>query len=247
LAQAEETALSMTARNAGLADGQNILELGCGWGSLTLWMARNYPRSKITAISNSHSQRAAILARAQSQGLKNIDVITCDMNGFETSKTFDRIVSVEMFEHMRNWPALLWRMRKWMTADGRAFIHVFTHRTGAYAFDSSDPADWIGQHFFTGGIMPAHTLLSRLDCGFEVEQEWRWNGTHYKRTADAWLNNFDARQAEIMPVLKQTYGVDADIWRRRWRLFYLATSGLFGHARGEEWGVSHYRLKPLLV
>ena len=242
LAQAEETALRKTAEHAGLANGQAILELGCGWGSLTLWMAKNFPQSNITAVSNSHSQRASIMERAREQGLNNVEVITQDMNAFAAPSAYDRIVSVEMFEHMRNWPALLARVHGWLKPQGRLFIHVFTHTKAAYAFDTADPADWIAQHFFTGGVMPAHDLPALFNEHFSVEQDWRWSGDHYERTANLWLENFDQRLDAIMPVLNDVYGSEAMVWKRRWRLSFLATAGLFGYAKGAEWGVSHYRM-----
>ncbi len=244
LAEAEEAALARTSDHAALADGQRILELGCGWGSLSLWMAQQYPHASITAVSNSHSQRRSIEDRAASKGLANLTVITCDMNEFQSQDRFDRIVSVEMFEHMRNWESLLARAHGWLDPAGSMFIHVFSHRLGAYAFDVTDPADWIAQHFFTGGIMPSHHLIRRFDKHFTIDADWTWSGEHYQKTADRWLSNFDANREEIDQLMLETYGEDANLWRRRWRLFFLATSGLFGHAGGAEWGVSHYRLKP---
>jgi cyclopropane-fatty-acyl-phospholipid synthase len=243
LAQAEDRALAETCRHAGLADGQRILELGCGWGSLSLWMAERYPAARITAVSNSHSQRASIEATAKEKGLGNLTVITRDMNDFEPAARFDRVVSVEMFEHMSNWPALLARVAGALEPDGRLFLHVFTHRDTPYRFDMTDKADWIAQHFFTGGIMPSHGLIRRFPDLFEVEAEWRWSGEHYRRTAMDWLANFDAQAGEIDPILRDVYGADAEIWKRRWRVFFLATAGLFGHGGGGVWGVSHYRLK----
>ena len=245
LAAAEEIALSETASHAALADGQDILELGCGWGSLTLWMARNFPGSKITAVSNSASQGAYIRGQAQARGLTNVTVLTADMNTFSAPGQFDRVVSVEMFEHMANWRALLTQVRGWLKPDGRAFIHVFTHRTTPYRFELEDESDWIGQHFFSGGVMPSHGLMAQFPDLFEVEADWRWSGRHYERTALDWLTNFDRNDAAIRDVLKDVYGDTAPLWRRRWRLFFLATAGLFGHRGGEEWGVSHYRLKPV--
>lgn len=244
LDRAETRALEETAKHADLADGQRILELGCGWGSLTLFMAERYPAAAITAVSNSHGQRRHIETEAMARGLRNITVITADMNDFAPSGTFDRVVSVEMFEHMANWRALLARILSWLEPEGRVFVHVFAHRTRPYRFDHHDPTDWIAQHFFTGGIMPSHGLMRQFPDCFTVEQEWRWNGRHYERTALDWLANFDARRAQIDRILAETYGAEATVWARRWRLFFLATAGLFGHAGGEEWGVSHYRLQP---
>ena len=244
LADAEAKALAETMEHADLRDGQRILELGCGWGSLSLAMAARFPNARITAVSNSHGQRKSIEARAAARGLTNLRIITADMNTFDIGEAFDRIVSVEMFEHMSNWRALFERARGWLASDGRLFMHIFTHRAQPYRFDHTDREDWIGQYFFTGGIMPSHGLPGQFPDLFTIEKEWRWNGRHYERTALDWLANFDAHQAEIDVIMRDVYGDDAAIWKRRWRLFFLATAGLFGHAGGEEWGVSHYRLAP---
>ena len=244
LQEAEEEALRQTVANAGLQDGQRILELGCGWGSLSLWMARQFPHAQITAVSNSHSQRLAIADMASARGLLNLRVVTADMNDFAPDGQFDRVVSVEMFEHMMNWRQLLSRVRSWLKPEGRLFIHIFTHRTGSYLFDRNDREDWIAQHFFTGGIMPSHTLIRQHEDLFAVEKEWRWSGTHYQRTAKDWLANFDADRDRILQALQPVYGDDTALWMRRWRWFFLATAGLFGHDEGREWGVSHYRLRP---
>jgi cyclopropane-fatty-acyl-phospholipid synthase len=244
LAEAEESALRATVAHAGLADGMDILELGCGWGSLSLHMAAAFPNARILSVSNSHSQRAAIEALAARRGLTNLTVVTADMNDFATDHVFDRIVSVEMFEHMSNWTELLRRCRGWLKPDGRLFLHIFTHSHASYRFHHDDPADWIAQHFFTGGVMPAHSLPGRFPESFGVEQTWRWNGRHYARTACRWLENFDSKAAEIETVLRPVYGTETELWMRRWRWFFLATEGLFGHADGEVWNVSHYLMKP---
>ena len=243
LREAEEEALRQTVDHAALADGMDILELGCGWGSLSLWVARQFPNARIVAVSNSHSQRQFIEAEAAARGLRNLVVVTEDMNVFAPNRAFDRIVSVEMFEHMMNWRALLTRARSWLKADGRLFMHIFTHRSGAYLFDRADKEDWIAQHFFTGGVMPSHQLIRQYADLFAVEREWRWSGAHYQRTANDWLRNFDAHRDAIANVLRPVYGADSALWMRRWRWFFLATAGLFGHADGNEWGVSHYLLK----
>ncbi len=241
LAEAEEVALAETAAHADLQDGQQILELGCGWGSLSLWMARTLPRARIVSVSNSASQGEFIRARAKAEGLANLTVVTADMNDFQAAPgAFDRIVSVEMFEHMANWRALLTRARDWLKPDGRLFLHVFTHCRVPYRFDVDDDADWIAQHFFTGGVMPSHDLARQFPDLFHVVSDWRWSGEHYARTAEAWLANYDQNAATIRPILAATYGDQALLWGRRWRLFFLATSGLFGHRGGSEWGVSHY-------
>jgi cyclopropane-fatty-acyl-phospholipid synthase len=243
LREAEEEALRQSVDHADLADGQSILELGCGWGSLSLWMARQFPHSQITAVSNSHGQREYIEAEAAARNLRNLRVVTADMNGFEPQRQFDRIVSVEMFEHMMNWRELLTRVRSWLAADGRFFMHIFTHRSGAYLFDRTDAEDWIAQHFFTGGVMPSHHLIRQYGDLFAIEKEWRWSGTHYQRTALDWLANFDAHRDAIEVIFRDVYGHDTALWMRRWRWFFLATAGLFGYAAGSEWGVSHYRMR----
>ena len=243
LQEAEEEALRQTVEHADLADGQSILELGCGWGSLSLWMARQFPHSLVTAVSNSNAQREYIEGEAAQRGLTNLRVVTQDMNVFAPDAQFDRVVSVEMFEHMTNWRELMIRVGAWLKPDGRFFLHIFTHRSGAYLFDRADGGDWIAQRFFTGGVMPSHHLIRQYADLFEVEKEWRWSGVHYQRTAQDWLDNFDSHRDEIERVLRQVHGGETALWMRRWRWFLLATAGLFGYAGGSEWGVSHYRLK----
>jgi len=243
LQEAEEEALRQTVAHADLVDGQSILELGCGWGSLSLWMARQFPNSEVIAVSNSRIQREYIEADAAARGLKNLSVITADKNVFDAERQFDRIVSVEMFEHMMNWRESLTRLRSWLAVDGRFFMHIFTHRSGSYLFDRSDAEDWIAQHFFTGGVMPSHHLIRQYSDLFEIEKEWRWSGTHYQRTALDWLGNFDRNRDEIEAILRKVYGNDTALWMRRWRWFFLGTAGLFGYADGSEWGISHYRMR----
>jgi cyclopropane-fatty-acyl-phospholipid synthase len=243
LQEAEEEALRQTVAHADLADGQRILELGCGWGALSLWMARQFPASRIVAVSNSQSQRDYIESEAAMRRLTNLSVIAADMNLFAPTARFDRIVSIEMFEHMMNWRELLARVRSWLDRDGRLFMHIFTHRTGAYLFDRADREDWVAQHFFTGGVMPSHHLIRQYADLFEVEKEWRWSGAHYQRTAQDWLANFDRNREAIEAILRDVYGDDLQLWMRRWRWFFLATAGLFGHAGGSEWGISHFRMK----
>lgn len=242
LDDAEAASLRETCLHADLHDGQRILELGCGWGSLSLWMAAHYPNAQITAVSNSSSQRAFIETQCQSRGLQNLHVITANMIEFDPGATFDRVVSVEMFEHMRNYQELLRRIASWLDADGKLLVHIFTHRRCTYLFESRGPADWMSEHFFTGGIMPAMSLLPRFDEHLVCEQQWHQPGRHYEKTANAWLRNLDAQTDRVRPILRETYGeTDAERWRHRWRLFYMACAELFGYDKGREWGVTHYR------
>ncbi len=240
LAEAEAAALQATCERAGLADGQRILELGCGWGSLTLWMAERFPQSRITALSNSSSQRAHIEAEAARRSLGNVEVLTRDMNAFDSDDRYDRIVSVEMFEHLRNWPLAFARVARWLAPRGRFFMHVFAHRGAPYAFVERDPSDWMSRHFFAGGMMPADDLALRFQDDLRLVSRWRWDGTHYQRTAEAWLRNMDAQRAELMPILAGCYGRDAALWWMRWRLFFLSVAELFGHDNGQRWWVGHY-------
>jgi cyclopropane-fatty-acyl-phospholipid synthase len=247
LADAERAMLALTVDRADIEDGNRILELGCGWGSLTLFMAEHFPNSSITAVSNSQSQRAFIEARAAVRGLRNVRVVTADVNVFDPGPTnlFDRVVSVEMFEHMRNYEALLARIGRWLEHDGKLFIHIFSHRQFTYAFEPAGDDDWMARHFFTGGIMPGDDLPARFQRDLRLARQWRWSGTHYEKTANAWLANLDRRRDELLPVLAAVYGPgDAIRWFHRWRIFFLACAELFGYARGEEWGVSHYLFEP---
>jgi len=238
---AEEAALAMTCERAGLRDGLDVLELGCGWGSLTLWMAEHYPASHVTAVSNSHSQRAYILAQAAERGLRNVEVITEDMNRFASARKFDRVLSVEMFEHMRNYRALFERIHSWLEPGGRFFLHIFVHRAVPYAFVDSGPSDWMSRHFFSGGIMPSDELPLRFQEHLRLVQRWRWNGQHYEKTANAWLAAMDQRRAAVWPILEQTYGANAARqWWMRWRIFFMACAEMFGYRRGQEWWVAHY-------
>jgi len=241
---AEAAALAITCERAELADGMRILELGCGWGSLSLWMAERYPGSQITAVSNSASQRRWIEARADERGLGNLHVITADMNDFEIDGPFDRVVSVEMFEHMRNHPALLERIHRWLRPGGKLFVHIFCHRSMPYLFRTDGAANWMGRHFFTGGMMPSEDLLPACSDAFLLDAHWRWSGVHYEKTCNAWLERTDRCRNDILPILEGTYGeAEAGRWLQRWRVFFMACAELFGYRDGEEWYVSHYRFR----
>lgn len=248
LDEAERAALDATCMHAQLHGAQRILELGCGWGSLTLWMAEHYPDAQITAVSNSASQRAYIESRLAAAGYTNVHVVTADMNDFtvaDDAPRFDRIVSIEMFEHMANWQQLLTRVHRWLSPTGLLFLHVFAHHGAPYRFDHRDPTDWIARHFFTGGLMPSDSMIEQFGSLFSVASEWRWDGRHYAQTARHWLANFDRHEAQIDAILATVYGEEARLWKRRWRLFLLSTIGLFGHRQGAPWGVNHYLLQPV--
>jgi cyclopropane-fatty-acyl-phospholipid synthase len=244
LGAAEAEALRITCERADLHDGMDILELGCGWGSLSLWMAAAYPRARIVAISNSRSQRLHIEGEAARRGLGNLDVRTLDMNDFQPFGSFDRIVSVEMFEHIRNWEELLRRIEPCLAVDGRLFLHVFCHRRSVYAYREDGPENWMGRHFFSGGMMPARDYPHRLTAPLEVEAEWSWSGLHYRRTADAWIANLDRNREWALGILASACGAaQAQRWLQRWRMFFLACAEMFGVDDGREWLIAHHRWK----
>lgn len=243
LEQAEENSLKQVCNRAELRDGQKILELGCGWGSLSLWMASHYPLSSVTVVSNSAAQKQSIDARSQTLGLTNLEVITADMNDFHSDEQFDRVVSIEMFEHMRNWETLLSRVSNWLNDSGKLFMHVFSNQSSPYEFETEGSANWMGKYFFTGGIMPSHDLIREFDKDLAVEQDWFINGSHYAKTAEQWLKNLDQHRARVLEILAENYGAaESSIWAQRWRMFFMACAELFAYESGEQWGVSHYRL-----
>lgn len=245
LDEAEAAALKTTCERAALEDGMTVLELGCGWGSLMLWIAEHYPRCHITAVSNSNSQRTFIKAEAERRSLNNLRLITADMNEFETEDRFDRVVSIEMFEHMRNYRRLFSRICNWLNQDGRFFMHIFCHRAVPYEFIDQGPSDWMSRYFFSGGIMPSDTLPLRFQDDLRMVNRWRWDGRHYEKTANAWLANMDKQRETVWPILEDTYGADAAMTRwMRWRIFFMACAELFGHDNGQEWWVGHYLFAP---
>ena len=238
----EQRALQLTCEHANIRDGDQILELGCGWGSLTLWLARQYPTSHITAISNSTSQRLYITNRATELGLNNVEIITEDINRFVPASRFDRIVSVEMFEHLRNYREMFQRISDWLNDEGQFFMHIFCHRDEPYLFIDRGPSDWMTRHFFYGGMMPSIDLPMNFQDALVLDDEWHWEGTHYEHTANMWLRNLHEKKPEILPILEAVYGDgNANQWFHRWCLFFIACAELFGMKNGTCWGVHHYR------
>ena len=241
LAEAEAVALSSTCARAEIEDGHDVLELGCGWGSAALWIARRYPRCSVTAVSNSRSQRRFIMGRAAQLGLGNIRVLIADMNEFRTRQRFDRVISIEMFEHMRNHAELMRRVASWLKPGGKLFVHIFCHKRYTYEFETEGPSNWMGRHFFTGGLMPSEDLLARCQDHLELHRHWTWSGIHYQRTALAWLENLDRERNGVLALFRQVYGPrQAELWLRRWRIFFLACAELWGYRQGSEWYVAHY-------
>ena len=250
LAQGEERMLELYVERGQFQDGQEVLELGCGWGSATLYLAERFPNSRILGVSNSRPQREFILGRARERGLANVEIETADINRWQTPRRFDRVISIEMFEHLRNYRVLFERIAGWLRPDGRLFAHIFSHRQTPYFFevesDQENAGDWMSRHFFTGGIMPSHDLFRRFPQHLELEQDWVVEGRHYARTSELWLQNLDRQQSQVLPVLAQAYGPEAAAqWFERWRVFFLACAELFGYRGGQEWWVSHYRFRRL--
>ena len=240
LDQAENAMLEITCQRADLGSAREILELGCGWGSLTLWMASHYPLASITAVSNSAGQKTYIDEQARLRGLSNITVITADMNEFQAPGSYDRVVSVEMFEHMRNYKELMSRIATWLRPQGKLFVHIFCHRELMYPFQDAGESDWMARNFFTDGLMPAADTLRRFQDDLRLESEWWVDGVHYERTANAWLEKLDENRADVVDALRSTYDDQSELWMRRWRMFFMACAELFGFDHGREWLVAHY-------
>ena len=239
----ERLMLELSTERADLRDGQRILELGCGWGSWTLFMAERFPQARITGVSNSAGQRRHILAQAEARGLTNVEILTVDMNELEPVGRFDRIVSIEMFEHMRNYERLFERVASWLEPDGRCFVHVFCHKTVAYPFEVRGADDWMARYFFTGGMMPSVDLFGRFPEHLRVVETWVESGTHYQKTSEAWLAKMDSNMAAIEPILRRTYGDEFRKFKVFWRVFFMACAELFGYRGGDEWKVAHYLFK----
>ncbi|WP_251358397.1 cyclopropane-fatty-acyl-phospholipid synthase family protein [Kangiella sp. TOML190] len=242
LSQAELAMLNLYCERGQFYDGQEILELGCGWGSLTLFLAERYPNSRITAISNSHSQRKFIQQQADENQLENIQILTTDINDFESDKKYDRIVSIEMFEHVRNYQELFHKLSGWLNVDGKVFLHIFCHRYLMYPYQEEGDDNWMGRYFFSGGQMPAADTFLLFQHELQLDKRWLLSGSHYEKTSNAWLENMDQNKDRIIPIFESTYGEDfANIWFQRWRIFFMACAELFGYAKGNEWMVAHYR------
>jgi len=241
LAEAEVAALESSVKRAGIENGMQVLDLGCGWGSLSLWVAEHFPDAFVTSVSNSASQREFILKQASARSIQNIDVIACDMNDYATDKRFDRVVSIEMFEHMRNYGELFRRIDEWLLPDGQFFMHIFCHNSTPYEYIDKGPTDWMSRYFFSGGIMPSAELPLRFAKDLSIVDRWHWNGEHYAKTCNAWLENMDSNERSIMPVLVECYGEEnASLWWQRWRIFFMACAELFDYDEGREWYIGHY-------
>ncbi|MFK7827618.1 MAG: cyclopropane-fatty-acyl-phospholipid synthase family protein [Oligoflexales bacterium] len=248
LAEAELHMLRLYAERAEIEDGMSILDLGCGWGSLSLFLAKLFPNSKVCGVSNSHQQRQFILEQAKTRGIANLDVITCDMNEFEPNRSFDRVVSIEMFEHMRNYQKLLGNISDWLSPEGKVFIHIFCHKSAPYYFETVSDDDWMGKYFFTGGIMPSDNLLLYFQEKLSIEKHWVVNGKNYEKTSLAWLQNLESKHDKIKLLFKEVYGQgNEELWYQRWRIFFLSCAELFAYREGKEWWVSHYLFQKKLA
>jgi cyclopropane-fatty-acyl-phospholipid synthase len=244
LNEAEDAALTISCERAEIKDGMRILELGCGWGSLTLFMAARFPNSQIVAISNSASQKVHIDNEARKRGLKNVMILTRDISQLESLAlefdSFDRVMSIEMFEHFKNYEILLSKISDVLSDDGKLFVHIFTHKEYSYPFEVEGEDNWMGKYFFTGGQMPSHNLLYSFQRDLYLQRSWAWDGVHYQKTSEDWLKNMDSHSTEIMEIFKKTYGNESKEWFNRWRIFFMSCAELFGYEKGQEWGVSHY-------
>lgn len=240
LDEAEENMLALYLERGEFVDGHDILELGCGWGSITLYMAEKLPHSKITGVSNSNSQRRYIMAKAKEKGFDNVEIITCDINELSLEQTFDRVISIEMFEHVRNYQNLFNNISGWLKDNGKLFVHVFCHRYLMYPFIAEGEDNWMAKYFFSGGQMPAADTFLNFQQHLKIEQRWINSGQHYEKTSNHWLKNMDKNKQQIMPIFERVYGSDAKLWFQRWRIFFMSCAELFGYDEGREWLVAHY-------
>lgn len=247
LEEAELAMLDLYVKRAEIQDGQTVLELGCGWGSLSLYLAERFPGARIIGLSNSTTQKQHIDQEAKRRGLSNLSIITADIVHFDTELEFDTVVSIEMFEHMKNYEQLLAKIRRWLRPGGRLFVHIFTHKKYAYHYIDKDGSDWMTRYFFTGGTMPSDDLLSHFNKDMQVSQHWTVNGTHYSKTAEQWLQNMHTHEREVKELFARVYGTsDSTKWWSWWKLFFLACAELWGYSGGNEWMVSHYLLCPVV-
>jgi cyclopropane-fatty-acyl-phospholipid synthase len=237
----EEDMLALSVERAEIKNGQTVLELGCGWGSMSLYIAEKFPKCKVTGVSNSKTQKEYIDAIAKERGLKNVKIITMDMNVFTIATKFDRIVSVEMLEHMKNYQSLFKRISGFLKDDGKFFVHIFTHKTFAYPFEVRDESDWMAKYFFTGGMMPSHDLFLHFQDDISILKQWTVDGRHYGKTSEAWLKNMDSNREKILPIFEKTYGKEnITKWWVYWRVFFMSCAELWNFEEGQEWIVSHY-------
>ncbi len=240
LAQAEEAMLAETCGRAGIEDGMDVLDLGCGWGSLTLWIAERFPKCRVTALAVTERQRDFVTQRCAERGVTTVRAVALDLNGSWDYGSYDRVVAVEFLEYLRNWDEALAKIAGMLKPDGKMFAHIFSHRCFAYPYEGEDGDDFLGRYFFAGGLMPSDTLLSCFRDNVEIEKQWRMSGIHYGKTAEAWLSRIDARRDALLPILRENHGANASVWLQRWRLFFLACREMWGYRDGQEWGVSHY-------
>ena len=244
LAEAEEAMLDLTCQRAGIRDGMSILELGCGWGSLSLWIAERFPETSIVAVSNSASQKEYIDAQARKRGIQQITVLTKNLTEFDIEKKFDRVISIEMFEHMRNYHHLLEQIAGWLKSDGKLFVHIFCHRLFAYLFETDSEQDWMAKYFFTGGIMPSEDIFSYFSDHLRVASQWDIDGNHYAKTCEDWISNQDLNSQQVFNTLRHHLPADlAKLQFHRWRIFFMACAELFRFSDGREWKVGHYLLE----